>query len=175
MAGNPFKKYGLTLEGYNRLSAAQNGLCKICNQPPRPRKRLVVDHDHKTGAVRGLLCNHCNSGIGFFRDNTAWLSSAITYLDAADVIAPKSAGFDISEFLVINQNRVKSFGIDEHGKLTAATFFPESVKLEEQEPAVTRATAADKPIPEAPLNDADMVLDIPKGMLVPQPLTEDSN
>lgn len=52
------------------------GKCGIC----RNRRKLIVDHDHKTGKVRGLLCSACNSGIGCFKDNPKYLKKAIAYL-----------------------------------------------------------------------------------------------
>jgi hypothetical protein len=42
---------------------------------------LVVDHDHETGEVRGLLCNRCNTGLGFFADNRGYMRRALTYLE----------------------------------------------------------------------------------------------
>jgi hypothetical protein len=61
---------------------AQHGQCKICNtfKMNRGRGRLVIDHCHSTGDVRGLLCHSCNVGLGFFRDNPKFLESAATYL-----------------------------------------------------------------------------------------------
>jgi len=56
-------RYGLTLEDYAQMIVAQNGRCAICEQPFRV---IDVDHDHSTGAVRGLLCRACNLGIAFF-------------------------------------------------------------------------------------------------------------
>lgn len=56
-------RYGLTLLGYLGLSDKQGGRCGICNDLPTTRK-LVVDHDHKTKRVRGLLCNLCNAFLG---------------------------------------------------------------------------------------------------------------
>ncbi len=50
--------------------------CMICGK----EEKLVVDHDHETGNVRGLLCNHCNRGLGHFRDNIQFLDNAISYL-----------------------------------------------------------------------------------------------
>lgn len=52
-------KYGISLEDYNRLSEAQRGLCALCLRPSM-NKKLAVDHDHKTGRIRGLLCVVCN-------------------------------------------------------------------------------------------------------------------
>lgn len=62
------KKYGLTLEDYSTMLANQNGVCAIC-KCERPKgcrmkgSNLFVDHDHKTGRVRGLLCAPCNTHI----------------------------------------------------------------------------------------------------------------
>ena len=56
------RKYGLTKESYRNLVALQKGVCALCGNPQLPR--LDVDHDHETGAVRGLLCRRCNGGVG---------------------------------------------------------------------------------------------------------------
>jgi hypothetical protein len=72
--------YNLSVEKYNQLFVNQNGLCAICKAPVVIGKKLVVDHCHKTGKIRGLLCYNCNNGIGNFRDNVNILSSAIKYL-----------------------------------------------------------------------------------------------
>ena len=53
------KQYGLVPEQYTQLLERQNGVCAICGHPPKTR-RLGVDHDHKTGRVRALLCHTCN-------------------------------------------------------------------------------------------------------------------
>jgi hypothetical protein len=58
------EKYGITLEQYNELLDEQRGKCALCRKPPRKRF-LAVDHDHETGAVRGLLCTPCNTTMGF--------------------------------------------------------------------------------------------------------------
>lgn len=73
--------YGLTEERYLEMLEAQDGLCAICGKPGRSRG-LHVDHDHSTGAVRGLLCHPCNSGMGMFGDDPEVLASAIKYLRA---------------------------------------------------------------------------------------------
>jgi len=73
--------YGITLEDYNEMLAIQNGVCAICNQSCTTGRRLCVDHDHKTGKVRGLLCNDCNSGIGKLKDSSEILKNAANYLD----------------------------------------------------------------------------------------------
>lgn len=75
------RRYGLSMDEYNAILAAQDGLCAICKGPPGAR-RLAVDHDHETGEVRGLLCPNCNRGIGNFRDDPSLLRAAIEYLSA---------------------------------------------------------------------------------------------
>jgi len=71
------RKYNLTIEQFEQMKEKQNNLCKICNSS----NKLVVDHCHKTNKVRGLLCNECNKGLGFFRDNRKFLDIAIQYLE----------------------------------------------------------------------------------------------
>jgi hypothetical protein len=74
-------KYGITLEDYNQMYDLQSGVCKICGQAETNGKRIAIDHNHITGKVRGLLCNHCNIGLGKFFDNPQLLQSAINYLN----------------------------------------------------------------------------------------------
>lgn len=74
-------RYGLTPDDYFALVEKQRGVCAICKQTCEATgKRLAIDHDHVTGNVRGLLCFHCNSGLGKFRENPALLQAAIDYL-----------------------------------------------------------------------------------------------
>jgi hypothetical protein len=78
------ENYGVTLEWYESQLLAQNGVCAICEQPPsantEPGGRLVVDHCHATGQVRGLLCFCCNSMLGKAEDDVERLKRAIEYL-----------------------------------------------------------------------------------------------
>ena len=79
------RRYGITYEQYEALLAAQDGRCVICGSPPDPQgakaqSRLHIDHDRKTGRVRGLLCGRCNPGIGYLRHDPALLRTAIEYL-----------------------------------------------------------------------------------------------
>jgi Recombination endonuclease VII len=73
------RNYGLTQEQFQVMQAAQNSTCPICAQPFT--KQPAIDHDHATGAVRGLLCRQCNAGIGSLRDSPANLQRAIEYLN----------------------------------------------------------------------------------------------
>lgn len=76
-----FRKYGVTTEMYQEMLDAQNGVCAIClGAPVPPRKRLCIDHDHSTGAVRGLLCHKCNAGLGMFNDDKELIMKAIDWL-----------------------------------------------------------------------------------------------
>ena len=71
--------YDLSVSEYNALFEKQGGICAICGNPPG-KKALYVDHCHTTGKIRGLLCGHCNSMLGFSLDSTTTLASAIVYL-----------------------------------------------------------------------------------------------
>ncbi len=80
------KNFGIDLNDYIRMAVVQENKCAICGQPETQErggkvKALAVDHDHKTGAVRGLLCSDCNTALGKFRDDQSVLTSAIAYLD----------------------------------------------------------------------------------------------
>jgi hypothetical protein len=73
-----FRKYRLSVAEHRNLLVQQNGVCAICRESGRD---LVVDHDHKTGRVRSLLCGHCNSAIGFLRESPLLARAAATYLE----------------------------------------------------------------------------------------------
>jgi hypothetical protein len=74
--------YGLTVEQYDAMLIEQNYVCAICNKSEKSSTKgvLFIDHDHKTGKVRGLLCDTCNRGLGYFYDNKLFLHNAIEYL-----------------------------------------------------------------------------------------------
>lgn len=75
------KKHGISFDDYKQMKADQNNLCAICGNPPDGRwGRLNIDHCHKTGKVRGLLCVNCNLGIGNLQDCITNLLRAIKYL-----------------------------------------------------------------------------------------------
>lgn len=71
--------YGITLERFSEMMLEQSGRCRIC----RGRMKTPnIDHCHKTGKVRGLLCGRCNTALGGFQDSTKLLRAAICYLDS---------------------------------------------------------------------------------------------
>jgi hypothetical protein len=76
------KKYGLTQADVDRLRVDQGDACLICKQPFDGVPH--IDHDHTTNLVRGLLCKMCNLGLGFFKDDSARLRSAIKYLASSN-------------------------------------------------------------------------------------------
>jgi hypothetical protein len=77
------KQFGLTAMRYSEMLAEQDGKCAICGYQPAPDKRaLAIDHDHKTGKVRSLLCGPCNRGIGQFRERADLLILAAEYLES---------------------------------------------------------------------------------------------
>lgn len=65
---------------YRSLLVAQDGICAICGKNPEGQ-RLVVDHDHKSGRVRGLLCRSCNLGLGLFEDDPNRLKAALGFIE----------------------------------------------------------------------------------------------
>lgn len=72
--------YGITLEQYVEMFTIQGEVCAICKEKCPTKKSLSVDHDHKTGTVRGLLCNRCNRALGMFKDNPVLLIRAAEYI-----------------------------------------------------------------------------------------------
>lgn len=75
------KSYGVTIEQYNNLFNQQNGMCFICGKHQKDLKqRLCVDHNHKTGEIRALLCKRCNSALGHFQDDAELCLKAYNYL-----------------------------------------------------------------------------------------------
>lgn len=76
------KRYGTTIEEIDRLTEEQEGRCAICGGPPTGNHgRLAMDHNHETGLFRGLICGHCNNGLGMFKDSPGLLRKAAEYLE----------------------------------------------------------------------------------------------
>jgi hypothetical protein len=74
------RTYGISREEFDKRIANQNNQCEICKLPFVPEKTPHVDHCHTTNKVRGLLCNHCNRGLGAFRDSLQIMQSAQEYI-----------------------------------------------------------------------------------------------
>ncbi len=89
MRNSLLRIYGLTVEEYDVMLAAQGGGCAICGAPPDRDRSFGVDHCHfkidrgagKRSANRGLTCQPCNAGIAKFRDNPDLLEAAAAYLE----------------------------------------------------------------------------------------------
>ena len=73
------KSYGMTPDDYTQMLFFQGGVCAICGKPDK--KKLAVDHCHKTGKIRGLLCSCCNTVLGLIKDDPGSLKKAIEYLE----------------------------------------------------------------------------------------------
>ncbi len=76
------RKYGITIEQYDELLVSQGGKCAICRREPRLDISLHFDHDHETGALRGILCFRCNNALGDFDDDVSLLQAAVRYLQS---------------------------------------------------------------------------------------------
>lgn len=80
------EKYGLRPEDFDTMWAAQDGVCPVCDvafdlaAPPRSKGSPVIDHDHDTGVVRGLLCHGCNVQVGFIEKNTTRAIRGVEYV-----------------------------------------------------------------------------------------------
>lgn len=74
------KTYGITADEYNAIKEFQGGVCAMCRRAKGTTRRLSIDHDHRTGEVRGLLCSVCNNILGHFRDDQELLRDAASYL-----------------------------------------------------------------------------------------------
>lgn len=89
------RRYGLSAQDVAALVAAQGGVCALCREAPAEH----VDHDHRTGRVRGILCFNCNGGLGQFRDREDLLALAIGYLQGvtwADLLGQEGVYLSIS-------------------------------------------------------------------------------
>lgn len=79
-------KFGINSSDWDKMFLKQNGKCAICKKAEKAKTNsgkimnLAVDHDHKTGKIRGLLCGACNQGIGLLKEKISLFESAISYL-----------------------------------------------------------------------------------------------
>ena len=81
------KSYGIGKDDYDKMYIDQKGVCLLCNEEgfsmhknSKDSVKLVVDHDHNTGRVRGLLCHNCNRGLGLFKDDVVRITKVLEYL-----------------------------------------------------------------------------------------------
>ncbi len=72
--------YGITLNEFNEILKRQGERCAICRTNRPSGRGFGVDHDHKTGRIRGILCHSCNTGIGLLKDSPKLLEKALKYL-----------------------------------------------------------------------------------------------
>jgi hypothetical protein len=79
--------FKISIEEFNSIALLQNNLCAICEKPQckfqknsNKIRSLAVDHDHKTGKVRSLLCTSCNTAIGLLEENIPLIQKVISYL-----------------------------------------------------------------------------------------------
>jgi len=85
------RNYGITWNDYTVMLDRQHGVCAICCREgfvmgPSHKVKLVVDHCHRTGRIRGLLCHNCNRALGLLQDNTEAIGRARRYLEGATTI-----------------------------------------------------------------------------------------
>jgi Autographiviridae endonuclease VII len=89
---NKARDFGINGNAYRKILKIQNNVCAICknletaaDKKTNCIRRMAIDHDHKTGAIRGLLCSNCNNGLGRFKDSKTYLKSAIEYLNSPSI------------------------------------------------------------------------------------------
>jgi hypothetical protein len=80
------RTFGITLEDFDAMLAAQGGGCAICGRPAPEGSSLHVDHDHETGVVRGLLCFTCNGALGMLTENDEFLTRAADYVTSGGFV-----------------------------------------------------------------------------------------
>ncbi len=97
-------RYGLTPETYSEILASQNNACFTCKKPQAESTRnLVIDHDHNTGKVRGILCIECNLALGHAKDDIKILLNLIKYLQRSESAETIS---DVSNCKIVKESRV---------------------------------------------------------------------
>jgi len=90
------RNYGISYADYLIRLEKQKDTCAICGgegfvmDPSKHKVKLVVDHDHKTGNVRGLLCHNCNRALGLLKDNPDTIQTMLDYLEGATTISKES-------------------------------------------------------------------------------------
>lgn len=80
------RKFGLSIEEYESILNSQNKVCAVCQEKCHTGYNLAVDHNHKTGKIRGLLCKNCNTAIGLLKENIQVIENVIIYLSFYEMI-----------------------------------------------------------------------------------------
>lgn len=109
------RRHGITQEIFEDLLIIQNYKCAICEleySTASNRRNLHVDHNHKTNIVRGLLCNGCNRGLGFFGDNAFKLLNAAKYIICVDYLEQRKINMDQTALATQEQVQPKGTGVD---------------------------------------------------------------
>ena len=83
-AGRLRRNYNLTPQDVEQMLADQGNSCRLCQIQFTDKKKYKIDHCHKSGAVRGLLCNSCNTALGKFKDDPSLLRRAASYVEGSD-------------------------------------------------------------------------------------------
>lgn len=86
--------YGLSIEDVGRIFENQGSSCAICGRDVPTGRGWQIDHDHKTGRVRGILCHRCNTALGMAKDNPDLLQQAMDYLRKYDGSLPADEDWD---------------------------------------------------------------------------------
>jgi hypothetical protein len=73
-------RYGIVPAQFDKIFIAQGSVCAVCKTEVPTAQGWHVDHCHNSNSVRGVLCGRCNAGLGYFKDDTGFLSNAISYL-----------------------------------------------------------------------------------------------
>ena len=89
ISGRLYRQHGITTEDKLKLLESKGGKCAICGTT-NPGKNWALDHCHRTQVIRGVLCDACNKGLGFFKDNVSSLQNAIWYVLLAGRKPPES-------------------------------------------------------------------------------------
>lgn len=157
-------KRGFTLDGYALARAVQGQACAICRTlfVDIPAKEVHADHDHQSSTPRGVLCHHCNAGLGLFRDSPELLASAASYLTnptMKEIVMLEPKVEDLKAAVLENTAALReliatlSKGLPTSAAQVAAVV--EETKVSESKVAdkvaatVERSKVADKPKPEA--------------------------
>ena len=86
------RSYGITLEDYNKMLYEQKACCKACGRHQSEFERvLVVDHNHKTGQIRGLLCSPCNVSLGMLEEDVMRMKRLISYIELYSELAANNS------------------------------------------------------------------------------------